>query len=141
MDDSTLPTTRQELERKTVEFLESKVHAFEAGELDLDELQLVSKAAWSITAGLVDNSISAMAAEAAGDVKPKIVKRLFLGCGDLAQIAYRPSTDGFAFTRTNAAFLDKKTALSVPTRPGELMAGVARIVNGLLAAGYIEIKL
>lgn len=136
MDD--LPTTRQELERKTVDFLEQKVHDFEAGHLDLDELQLVAKAVWSVTSGLVDNAISAMAADAAGDVKPVPVKKRFLGKGELLTFVWRPGTDGFAFSTTDAARLDKKNVVQ-KTKPGELQARLNQLFGALRTKGYIEV--
>lgn len=132
-----LPTIKAELNRKTVEFLEQKCYESDHEQITKADLGIVAHAAWTITAGLVDNDISALAAELADRSTKTPMKRSFVGKGEVLAFVWQPGASGFALTRRNATTLEK-TSTATRTEPGEQQNTLDRLFKALKTQ-YVEI--
>lgn len=134
--DPTLPTTREELERKVLDFVTDLAHAHELGELDPVVAAAQSKAAWSITAGLIDNELSAMLAEYSDQIGPEPVKVFFVGTGKVLMLVYLPRGTGYALFSVDAATGARTLLKKASTEPGERAAELHTLSKTLIAKGF-----
>lgn len=64
-----LPTTKQELERKTLDLLSETLHRFNTGRLSNGDANLKAKTVWFLVSGLVDPEITNFAESLVAQIK------------------------------------------------------------------------
>lgn len=133
-----VPTTREELNRKTADTLVEALNRVDAGRMTKRDLGLVGKTLWSATAGLVDEQISDACSEAAMNLSAEPMKRHFIGNGTLRTVAWFPDRAGFVVKSRDA----HGKVLNVNARKtdiGERETELETLFAALRKAGYVEL--
>ncbi len=136
----TLPTTREELERKTVDYLQEQVHRVESGRSDKQRLFVIGRALWHVTSGLVDQSVLDLCTAAWDSGEEPVCMRRFVGKGKVLTALWKPDGRGYVLQSIDAT-TQEKTILRTSTaeiglREDELKA----LFGALVKAGYIAIN-
>jgi hypothetical protein len=138
MTSTTLPTTEQELNRKTVDFLEDLHFAMSRNDIDPLVASVQCKAVWTVTAGLVDNDISGMLTETASMLGAQPVKIFFAGHGKLRLLAYPARGAGFVLLEIDATSNAKSVLIKSATDGNERAQALAKTIEALKAKGYVR---
>lgn len=134
-----IPTAKEELERKTIEFLEAQVHRSESGRLAKEDLALLGRSLWTVTSGLVDAGVLDLCALVGKGARARNVFRRYVGQGKVITVAWAPDSAGFAVISINATTLEK-TIRKAPAEIGEREAQIETLIANLARAGYVEIS-
>ena len=135
-----LPTVREELERKTVEYLESQVHRADQSRLEKRDLFVIGKALWNITSGLVGNDVAELCSAVADAGKTPALTRRFVGKGKVILIAWNADGHGFVGQSINADTLQSNTFITSKAQVGEREEELKTLFGALSKSGYMEIK-
>lgn len=137
MTTETIPTVREELIRKTIEFM---IAAEEKGEIaDKVIAAAQAKALWTVTAGLVDNETSELLASHANTLGERPVKRYFAGKGSVLMLAHIPAGSGYVLKKINPADGLSSIVKASKSEVGFREKEMEDLVAGLLRTGYIAI--
>lgn len=134
------PTTKEELERKTVEHLEAMVNRHDAGRLQKRDLALIGRSLWFVTAGLVDESVTDLCSQVAdASVGDRQIKRIFVGKGRLIAFRWVPDGPGYVINT-----FDLTTGLPAGTTVrgtdvGLREAEMDKLIESLRRSGMYEI--
>ena len=136
-----LPTTKEELERKMLELLALTAERLQSGALDRRGAYMTAKAAWTLTAGLVDQSISYLAQQLADENPAPGWKRYFVSQDPTKAPLVLIVLPGraYALQKVNAATGERVTLKRRELEPGELEEQVAKLAESLKAGGYLEL--
>lgn len=137
---SDTPTTKEELERKSVEFLEVMVNRHDRGELTDRELGLVGHAVWSIACGLVDESVAELAAKVSDTRNTGTLKRHFAGKGQLYSAIWNPVKPGYVLVKRDAINPSTHSVVKASkAEVGEREQELHTLFSALRTGGYVEI--
>jgi len=130
------PSVQEELERKTVELLETLVHRSETHRLEKSHLSMIAKALWNVTSGLVSNEISTLCS-ATADMNPAVQRmtRHFVGKGKVLSIIWRPEGDGYVVLTLDATTCEKSMR-SVKSEVGLRENELDKLFAVLAKSGY-----
>lgn len=130
----TIPTVREELIRKTVEFMIAATE--KPGNTDPVIAAAQAKALWTVTAGLVDGETSELLAAHADSVGRHPIKRYFAGKGGVLVLAYMPDGNGYALQKIDPADGLARVLKASKAEVGFREQEMSDLVDGLLRAGY-----
>jgi len=134
------PTTREELARKTVDFLVDEVHRAESNRLPKQVLAEVGRALWHITSGLVPEDVSELCSRTAAVGRATPMKRHFLGKGFVRTVAWYADRPGYVIANLTALdALPVGTPTKRMTEVGEREAELETLFASLRKAGYVEL--
>lgn len=134
MTKDTIPTVREELIRKTVEFM---IAASEKpGCADPVIAAAQAKALWTVTAGLVDSETSELLAAHADSIGQQPIKRYFAGNGNVLMLAYLPSGNGYVLKKIDPTDGSARVLKASKAEVGFREQEMSDLVDGLLRAGY-----
>lgn len=136
-----LPTTKEELERKALEILTQTAERLQAGAIDRRGAHVTAKTVWTLTAGLVDESVSSLAAQLADENPSPGWKRYFIGNEPTKNPLILAVVPGKAcvLIKVDPRTGERATLKRRDAEPGVLEEYVAMLVESLKAGGYIEI--
>jgi hypothetical protein len=141
MTDS-IPTVKEELERKLVDGLVTLANDIEIGKKTKFEAREIANALWACTAGLVDTEISNLCSDMANDSaaqRPTKSIRL-LGKGRLLQILWKTERPGFTLVASDATTgvmsVLKKSSIAADVRGDAINA----LIDLLLRTGHVKIN-
>lgn len=133
----TVPTVREELIRKTVEFM---IAASEKpGCADPVIAAAQAKALWTVTAGLVDSETSELLAAHADSIGQQSIKRYFAGNGNVLMLAYLPSGNGYVLQKIDPADGSARVLKASKAEVGFREQEMADLIDGLKRTGYRQI--
>lgn len=136
--DPSLPTTKQELERKAIELLEQIEHDRIAHKLTPNDVALMCGVIWTLTAGLVGEEISQLTSLAAATHKRRPVTRHFAGNGHVLVLVIG-ATAGFVLQEINPTTTQRRVLKTSALDVGERELVIDALVAGLLKGGkYTE---
>lgn len=135
------PSVKDELERKTVDLLETLVHRAETHRMSQADLSLAAKTLWNVTSGLVSSEISRLCSAAAETAPASArMKRHFVGKGKVLSVVWLPDGAGYAVITTDAAQpLVNRIVRPVKSEVGMREAELSSLFTALLNSGYVEI--
>jgi hypothetical protein len=135
-----IPTLKEELERKSVEALEFAVHRHEQHLLSDRELGVIGHAVWNITGGLVDDSVSDLAALVAKTRHATPIKRHFAGKGAIYTVAYRTERDGFVVVKRDARTpKERQVVRNSDAQAGDREDQLKTLFAAFKTGGYVEL--
>ncbi len=136
-----LPTTKEELERKSLELLTLTAERLQSGAMDRRGAYATAKAVWTLTAGLVDQSISQLAQQLADENPAPGWKRHFIGNEPTKSPLTLIVLPGRAYVlqKVDPATGERTTLKRREMDPGDLEVQVAAVVESLKAGGYHEL--
>jgi hypothetical protein len=136
-----IPTPRQELERKTVDFLQHAVHRAESNRLDRRELKAMGQALWTITSGLVDDDVTDLCARVSEVTGTAPMKRHFVGRGIVRTFAWQPDKPGYVILTRSAVTGEPigEAGTLRRTEIGEREEELKRLFDTLCRSGYVEL--
>lgn len=139
--DPTLPTTREELERKSLELLTHTAHQREVGAIERRGAFLTAHAVWTLTAGLVDQEVSDLAARLAEENQTSGWKRYFIGNEPTKSPLILAVVPGraYALIKVDPTTGQRTTLKHRQHEPGDLERQVAAVCASLVAGGYHEL--
>lgn len=134
--DPTLPTTKQELDRKVLDFVEKINDDLALKSIDPAIAAAQCRAVWQVTAGLVDNELStalSMSAEQIGQPSMKIV---FTGHGKVRVLVYPPLSPGLFLLEIDPTTSQRTVLVKKSAEGSSRAAMLDAIVSDLIAKGY-----
>ena len=135
-----IPTPRQELERKTVEYLEAQINRADNNRLERRDLHVIGRALWNITSGLVDDDIANLCSmTAAAGQNPRIARR-YVGKGKVLIIMWTPDGQGYVVLSVDATTQIKSVLLTSKSEVGIREEELRTLFGTLSKSGYIEIN-
>lgn len=136
---SDFPTTKQELERKSLETLEAALAKHSAGRLSSEAAVQVARTVWDVTTGLVDPSVTSLATQMCDEIRHTAEhKAIYLRrkSGQVVRIRYRTEAPGMVvrfYGNTNQDDVVKE----VPCEPGQDRADKIKLtIQSLIKGGY-----
>jgi hypothetical protein len=135
-----IPTPRQELERKTIDFLQAQVNRAETGRLEKRDLHLIGHALWHITSGLVDDTVSELCTAVAEAGKQPAMLRRFVGKGEVLIVAWNADKSGYVVQSVHAVNQTRTTIRKSDAEIGLREAELKKLFDGLSKVGYMEIN-
>lgn len=136
--ETTLPSTREELERKAVDLLVQVGHQYQTGVIDKRTASITNGVVWTLTAGLIDEQIVNMAAQQANEIGQAPMRKIFLHASKPAlALAVLPG-QAFALNKIDQVTGQRTQVSAKRLDPGELEARVAMLTQTLLDSGYFE---
>lgn len=133
-----IPTVKEELERKTVELLESLVHRSETDRLNKSDLSLVGRAVWSITSGLVSTDVSELCAAVSRANAPRKLTRHFTGKGSVLSVIWNADSHGYLLVTRDATTQERKVR-AINTEIGQREDELKNLFGALARSGYTEL--
>jgi hypothetical protein len=139
--DTTIPTVKEELERKTLEILTFTAGQIANGAIEKRAAYVIGKAIWTLTAGLVDESVSSLAAALADENVARGFRRVFIGNEPTKSPLLMIVVPGEAYLLFKIDPTDGSRSVLKHKKmpPIELEEHVAKVVESLKAGGYNEI--
>lgn len=134
-----IPSTRDELNRKAVDLLLLNEAQLNGGAIDKRTAYVTAKTVWTLTAGLVDEDISSVAAQQADAQGVQSIRRHFVGKGKLLRLAFNTHTDGFFLLEIDTNTGERLVKLRSVAQVGEREALIAQTAQNLIGRGFIEI--
>lgn len=132
------PSLREELNRKVVETLEEYVGKVEAKRLTPADGALAGKVIWTLTAGLVDEGVSRMAAAVADSShKPRMEQHFVKGTSAVSVFWFADRTGYVVNRRDTVTGVQKPTVMRTEIGPRE--AELNEFFNKLATAGYFKL--
>jgi hypothetical protein len=138
--DEPIPTVREELERKTVELLESLLTKLDQKRLDQLDVRQVAGALWTVTSGLVGKDVSDLCSQAAGMGAIRINRHTYIGKGKAIQIVWLSEKNGYWISKTDTVTLESKTT-RVETEIGFREDEMKNLFGALTRSGYKRISI
>ncbi len=143
MTAAALPTTREELNRKTFETVEWLTLRFEQAQITEDEFRVALNAVWMTAAGLVDREFLTLMGDVRAliDTEGKSVKtRHFIkvGSSDTLRIRWQVGTSDVAVDRQSDGLSFGGSVISRAT-PKEALELMNKIAERFLREGYREL--
>lgn len=136
----TLPTMKEELERKSVEFLEHVVYRAERNLLSERELGQIGHAIWNITSGLVDDSVSDLAGLVAKTRNTAPMKRHFVGKGHVYTVLWNPAKEGYAVLKRDASTPhERQVVRKSDAQAGDREDQLKTLFDAMRTGGYVEL--
>lgn len=142
--DLSLPTQRQELDRKTLDYLIQAVHRHENNTLSVRDLSMQARAIWMVTAGLVSQEVSDYLEQVA-DLEREAgneMKRIFVSPDEVTQIItieWNLAHPGVRVTRGTPSTFTWKEIRRSDEEPGLREQVIKKTVEALELKGYQEI--
>jgi hypothetical protein len=143
------PSVKDELERKTVDLLETLVHRSETHRMTKADLGLVAKALWNVTSGLVSSEVSQLCSATAGaGTTGAAMKRHFIGKGKVLTVIWLADGTGYIVnTRTVPPavetgvepFKSEVVTRPVKSEPGLREPELTHLFTALVKSGYVEL--
>lgn len=139
MTSEALPTTREELERKTVEILDELSHRLHASRLTRSDFGFAAHMLWKVTAGLVDSSVSDLCQAAADMAGHDHMRQVFAGPNNVIVFSWHAHDDNFlmevfAYGKGTKLATSRQVACSIEDRHDRLATTFAALV----AKGYFK---
>lgn len=134
-----VPNPRDELIRKTVEFMVQLQERLDRQMIDPVVASVQCAAVWQVTAGLVDGETSELLSSQANLVGPRPVKRYFAGHGKVLLLAYLPAGDGYVLQQISTETAERKILKRSDSQVGEREQEIATLVDLLKTQGYTPI--
>lgn len=135
----TIPTVTQELERKTVELLETLVHRSESNRLDKAHLAMIGRALLNITSGIVSSDVSTLCAAVAETAPLPKLKRQFIKSGKILSVFWFPDKAGYLVRTHDATTQEIKLILTKSSEIGIRESELTALFSTLTKSGYLEI--
>ena len=130
----TIPTVREELIRKTVEFMIAATE--KPGYVEPVIAAAQAKALWTVTAGLVDSETSELLAAHADSIGQQPIKRYLAGNGNVLMLAYMPSGNGYVLKKIDPTDGSARVLKASKAEVGFREQEMSDLIDGLLRAGY-----
>jgi hypothetical protein len=131
-----IPTTVEELERKTLDLMIDLAERSEKGDIDPLVAASMCKATWLITSGLVSNDLCDQLATLADQIGPQPVRIFFIGKGRTLRLSYMPLSSGWALQNIDSS-TGVRTVLKASKSDGhERSAELAALIEGLKSSGF-----
>lgn len=92
---SDIPSPREELERKTIEALDSLAHKLSQRRLTTAEFGAAGQLLWQVTAGLVDSSISDLCSAVSQQARATRMRQVFAGPANVLVFSWYPEQDDY----------------------------------------------
>lgn len=128
----TLPTIREELNRKACEVLIRNQEQCGSGAVPLDYAGAVSKTVWNLCAGLIDDDILSIAAQHADQIGQRSFVRNFICGGKLLQLQWNARCDGFKLVNIDLHSGERKLMKESKAQVGERELLMADLVSHIL---------
>lgn len=139
VDLNEIPTIKAELERKAIEFLTFAAQRTDTGRMNACDLALVGKTLWSVTSGLVDDDVSKLCAQAAESDKARLMRRHFIGKGEVLTVAWMGDGVGYVVISRNATTKTRTILRQSKTEIGLREEEMKKLFAGLAKTGYVEL--
>ena len=133
----TIPTVREELIRKTVEFMIAATE--KPGYVEPVIAAAQAKALWTVTAGLVDSETSELLAAHADSIGQQPIKRYLAGKGNVLMLAYLPSGNGYVLQKIDPTDASARVLKASKAEVGLREQEMADLIDGLKRTGYRQI--
>ena len=134
------PSVKQELERKSVDFLQETLHRFETGRLNAETAVERASTVWSIVSGLVDNEVTDLAARAANDIRHKAQQRCVVlwnfADGSLVRITWATEQSDFVVAQFQRGGVNAKKATVDAEIGNERDTRLKATIKHMVGKGY-----
>lgn len=137
--DTGAPEVRDELIRKTVDFMTMLQWRLEKNAVDPLIAATQCRALWAVTSGLVGDDISSLLAQQADAIGPRPIKRFFVARGKLLLLAYLPDQAGFILQSISTVDGSRTKLKSSPADAGAREAEIEALVAGLATSGFVAL--
>lgn len=134
-----VPEVRDELIRKTVEFMVRLQEQFDHKTIDPAIAAAQCKALWHVTSGLVSEDISALLAQQADAIGPRPVKRFFAGHGKVLLLAFLPEGCGYVLQKISPQDGSRTQVKRSDSEVGFREQEIADLTDALKRQGYAPI--
>jgi len=131
-----LPTTVEELERKTIDLMVSLKIDRENGNIDPLVAASMCKAAWLITSGLVGDELCDQLAQQADAIGPQPVRIFFTGKGRALRLSYMPRSAGWVLQSIDTTSGERATMKASKSDGHERVVELAALIEGLKSKGF-----
>jgi hypothetical protein len=133
-----LPTLREELERKTVDELQTLVYRAENERLDKETLGMLGHTLWTVTSGLVSREVSELCSATANSTKPRKLSRQFIGKGSVLTVTWMPDGQGYVVCVMDATTFEKKLR-PIKSEIGMREEELKKLFGTLCKSGYQQL--